>query len=356
MSLSFQRPHQSYFLQQRTGKQNHEYKTEEQAAPPQATVEPELHDFLRFYPLSPEVERPPYGQKQNRTKQVAPLPVSRNPLAAHARQLLQPRQNMPVQPPAARQAAPANNTQHHPPPAMPPTAPPSHLPHQAPAAHSQSNMPNLQAAAASPEMAAEQFRRINKSLPDGVMYEPLDEETMRLLKNNANIPKPAPVQQSPSSNIPHSPPPHPLPKGGSAPSPAPATVEPEKISGILQSLAQDEYNAKIFYSGVSTSAPSEEIKKALANLAKDCETRLQQYIHMLGSHFKHNFTPQEKEINTNLPFRSAMSLAVSEENKALATLGNLLDQVEETSLERQVQRIISKKILGHQLLLSYTIK
>jgi hypothetical protein len=34
----------------------------------------------------------------------------------------------------------------------------------------------------SPENAAEKFRDFNKSLPDGVRYEPLDEETMRILK------------------------------------------------------------------------------------------------------------------------------------------------------------------------------
>jgi len=42
--------------------------------------------------------------------------------------------------------------------------------------------PQMQAQASSPESAAARFQNANKGLPDGVRYEPLDEETMKILR------------------------------------------------------------------------------------------------------------------------------------------------------------------------------
>jgi len=205
-----------------------------------------------------------------------------------------------------------------------------------------------------PENAAEQFRRINKNLPDGVMFEPLDEDIMRLLKENGHLEK---KQSAPQNAAPQPPrqttqqPAMPMPPSP-ATTPPPTNIEFEKITTTLQKLAQNEQNAHIFYSGIAKNAPADETKKSLTDMAGDCNARLTQYIQILQTHFNLTFVPAVKDINTAMPFEQAISLAILEENKALTTLGELLDHAEETSLERQIQRILSKKIVAHQLLLS----
>ena len=120
----------------------------------------------------------------------------------------------------------------------------------------------------------------------------------------------------------------------------------------MQQLAQNEYNAHIFYTSISQNAPKETSKKSLTQLAKDCETRLEKYTEIIKSQFTIDFSPEEKEININLPFTDAISLAIAEENKALTTLTKLIDQTEGTSLERQIERLINKKIVAHQQVLA----
>jgi len=184
------------------------------------------------------------------------------------------------------------------------------------------------------------------------MYEPIDDDIMRLLKDNGHLQKikpeskptqPAPadiqqLQQSPQSQS---------PKQNTPPQPI-----PPEIAKTLENLTQNERNAQIFYTGISHASPTDEIKNALFLLAEGSETRISQYTQILQTHFSNQFAPQTKDINTNLPFFDAISLAISEENKALATLSNLLDQTEGTSIERQLERIISKKIVAHQILLT----
>ncbi|MCL2841382.1 MAG: hypothetical protein FWE05_11495 [Defluviitaleaceae bacterium] len=193
-----------------------------------------------------------------------------------------------------------------------------------------------------PEAAAAEFRRVNKALPDGVRYEPLDDETMRLLQDNGHIPKnpittssqPAPVDKLPEKleNT--------------------SVIFPESLCNILENLSQDERNAHIFYTHFAESSEHEPIKKALATLAKDSEQRQNQYISLISTHFNHNHTPKEIKINTNIPIADAITLALTEENKSLVTLGNLLDQVVNTDLEQIIQRIINKKIIAHQILMT----
>jgi len=43
-------------------------------------------------------------------------------------------------------------------------------------------IPNQQNSSQNPQTAAERFQQKNKGLPDGVRYEPLDEETMKILR------------------------------------------------------------------------------------------------------------------------------------------------------------------------------
>jgi len=255
-------------------------------------------------------------------------------------------------PPTATPNQHPHLAQHSPPAVMPSFAPGEHRMQSAmPTAAKDTHFPKAtqslppQPVPPTPENAAEQFRRINKNLPDGVMYEPLDEETMRILK----------AVKPPTSAVSSTPQVSPSQKESQPiPSPAAPTI-PSEIAKTIEQLTQNERNAQIFYAGISHDAPNDTIKNSLTELAKDCEVRFKKYSEILKIHFNINFIPVTKEINTNLSFSNAISLAISEENKALATLGNLLDQVEGTSLERQVERIINKKIVGHQLLLSYTV-
>ena len=307
------------------------------------TEQPEqkkIHDFLNFYPLEPE--RRQYSKQTHGTSPVAPLPLHNrkkrvNPLAqfANMQRNSMPQNQRPYSSQAPQPMLPPAKTQHtHPTlPQSPPPAPPT------------------------PANAAEHFRRINKTLPDGVMYEPLDDETMQILKSAKAGAQAAPVTPAatqaqqlqmpqptqPSQNAPHILPP-------------PTTTSFSEIAKTIQQLAQNERNAKIFYSGISENAPTETIKKSLTKLAEDCEVRLQKHTQILKSDFDVSFTAEETGINTTLQFADAISLAITEENKSLTMLSSLLDKVEGTPLERQLERIISKKVVTHQMLLAISIR
>jgi len=319
MPLAFQRPHQSVFANQR---KSEAIQNKTVIPPPENPPEPtELHDFFRFFPLTIDTEQ--INIKNPRITQVDPLPAPK--------QALLPRQN-----PFSRNHAlqTRNALQGQPPPQQrpqPPVQPPLLTP-----------PPPTPPPPASPESAAEHFRRVNKSLPDGVMYEPLDDDIMRLLKDNGHIKTLPPQNATPKVKS--------EPPSQSAP-PTPPTI-PSEIAKTIEKLSQDERNSQIFYAGISDNAPTSETKKTLTELAKGSETRKNIYLQVLNTQFNHNFTPKETEINTNLPFQQAVLLAVSEENKTLATLSSLLDQVEGTSLERQIERVINKKVLTHQMLLA----
>lgn len=331
MPLSFQRPYNSLFSGQRTNVP---------ATPQTKNIEQPtaLHDFLSFYPLATE--------KRGSGGVQAVTPLRQASSVSQNSQLLAQATHMQKHQQQNNRQNPMQNLQ---------TAHPqmSLLQNQ----HSQApnqrlNQPAHQASP-SPQAAANHFRNINKNLPDGVMYEPLDEETTRLLKENALM-KPT---EKPTEN-----------KNGKSPrenfsektikndilqtspmQPASTNIELNAITSTLINLAQDEQNAYIFYSGIV--APTSEAKETLKSLASGCEMRCNQYTQILKSHFERNFTPEIKIINTALPFHEAISLALLEESKALTSLGNLLDQVQDTSLERLIERLINKKIIAHQVLL-----
>lgn len=358
MPLAFQRPPQSVFAAQRMTKTITQNIPEEQPAPPPEPTE--LRDFFRFYPLMPENEqtnKPSHGATP-----VNPLPPPRprekanSPLRNHFLQQQPQRTQQPQraqQPPMAPMQQPQQQQQMIPPqqfqrPVQPQMIPPHQLPQQQP------QMPPMQQpqqmmpppSPPSPENAAQHFRNINKNLPDGVMYEPLDDDIMQLLKDNGHLAKPQP--KNPPA------PPHTPPATAQSPPPQtpPTTIVSSEIVKTIENLTQNERNAQVFYTGISHFSPTEEIQKSLFLLAEGSKSRTSQYVNILHTHFDSKFTPQEKEINTNLSFEDAISLAIIEENKALSTLCSLLDQAEGTSLERQIERIISKKVVSHQILLT----
>ena len=319
----------------------------------------EQEDGFKLYPLTPgtnpkmnrqnRMAMPVQPLPQPRFNNAPPLPQSANGHLRQPMQIPMPPMNAPQQP----MSAPPRQPQFSPP---QPAQPPAPIP---------------------PERAADQFRRINNGLPDGVRYEPLDEETMRLLKDNGHLPdvpnQPAaqnpPVQQAtlaPPTLTPARTPMIP-PDTNTFPSvesamptqkPSPPSLSPIILSGeipkILESLAQDERNAQVFYGKVSESA-GDDIKEMLSSLSRDCGARLNQYLSILSTHCNRRFVPLETAINTNIEVNQALALAIAEENKSLATLNRLLDQVSDTSAEMAVQRIVNKKMVGHQLLLGLSV-
>ena len=311
MSLSFPRSPQSVFSQQRA-----------RAHGPTPEHSQSSHDFLHFHPLQPS-QRPPRGAQP-----VNPLPHGRqNPLTPQRQNPLQhvahPRQQPPAHPMGHM---PPPNQQGHQAAQQPPHAPQMPSPMQA-----TPPPPNRQPMSPTPHNAAEQFRRVNQGLPDGVMYEPLDDETMRILKAMQPPPLPTP--------------------------PTSPQEEPEKptlsldVAKTIESLAQDEHNAHIFYTNLTQHATADKIKDALMDLAGECVLRHKKYTKMLKSHFDIDFEVAEKDINTGLPFAEGILLALSEETHGLSTLANLLEQTEGSPLEGQIAPIINKKILTNQRLL-----
>ena len=350
-------------------------------------------DGFRLYPLTPG-QNPKVNRQNRGARTVQPLPQS-----AHARPSPQAQGNNHRQMPQSgpRQMQPQmqngfNPTQQQSPQGFHP------MQAQSPQGfhHGQPPQPPVAtppAAPIPPQKAADQFRRVNNGLPDGVRYEPLDEETMRLLRDNGHLPKQPATSQPPANQQPiqqsadSQPPTQPLspPTSTRTPmippdSPNLATVnratQPQSsqtananattsersnaqlfaLSGaipmVLEGLAQDERNAQVFYSSLSENIESTATRELLLSLSTDCAARLKQYTTLLTNHCNRIFTPLETEINTNLSFPEALTLALAEENKALLTLSNLLDQVSDTPAENAIQRIINKKIVGHQLLLS----
>jgi len=263
------------------------------------------------------------------------------------------------------------------------------VPHQPPAlsiqqsthmtAPSRGRSPHMSASSAadqplpSPEQAVQQFRRVNQGLPDGVRYEPLDENTMRLLRENGHLPS-LPEQQ------PAAPPHHGLPMlpqisppvlspasmpsqlqppvaaitGESAPAMS-STLVQQNIISVIENLIQDERNAHIFYGHLAADATSQVAASALGHIAKDCKRHAEQLSEVLIAKFGQGFTPIEAEINIGLELQSALELALEEENKALRTLAELLDAANNAEIEKITQRIINKKIMNYnQLVRFYT--
>jgi hypothetical protein len=258
---------------------------------------------------------------------------------------------------------------------IPQMPPPNRVPpHRMPPMQMQPSPPS-QSMQPSPENAAEQFRRVNKTLPDGVRYEPLDDETMRILQQkNPNFAEKMQQQQS-------QPPPHPpsshqpqtsqqpfgestpmIPSMPAPPAKSPMIPTPQVVSAapvvsddvlskdaaeILQELAQGECNACAFYSHFAKKEESFHM------LAKDSKARLEQYVALLKQHFGKVFACEEAaDIKTDMEISEAVALAISEENKGLIALGNFLELAADSSAEKIAARIINKKIIGHQLLLA----
>jgi hypothetical protein len=197
----------------------------------------------------------------------------------------------------------------------------------------------------SQETAVNTFKRANRGLPDGVRYEPLDEETMRLLKEHGHIDDtsaalPEPVITPQVESVPVSSP---------APVAAPSasvlfTAADPALADRFKRLAQDERNAHIFYTNLSVLAP--ETTDALDGLAQEAARRVGIYTELLDKRFGLPFAPEDAPINTQISLADGIQLALSEENKSLGVLSDLLDETQDTHMAKTLQSVINRKVIG----------
>ena len=138
--------------------------------PPPQVEKIDAAPVMRLFPL--EIE--PARQADARARRVNPLPPPTQPSRHNITNALG--QSIPVQSFAAQGGgAQGNHAQGFAAQGISPQGNHAQMPPPAPR---------------SPENAAAQFRQINKNLPDGVHYEPLDEETLRLLREHGHLPAP----------------------------------------------------------------------------------------------------------------------------------------------------------------------
>ena len=270
-----------------------------------------------------------------------------------------------------------------------------------------------------PQQAAARFQQVNKSLPDGVRFEPLDEETKAALKKLGltktendqpktettstpaapvaaktspknpetitqtapktppNPPEPlvpaapaaplvpaapaaAPVLSAPydlASTKPAGPipmqapslPPGPIPMQmpNQVPSQIPGEPQTPKISAaLLEKLIQDERNASLFYGHLSEIASESDFQDNLKSISNDCHSRLDRYKQILHNLHDQTYEPEETQINTTIELSKGLELAVIEERKILASMAELIDQLEDRATAITMQNLLNKRMIA----------
>jgi hypothetical protein len=167
---------------------------------------------------------------------------------------------------------------------------------------------------------AAHFQSVNRSLPDGVKYEPIDKETLKMLQDM---------------------------HGSGAPQQAPAASGGADISGQLQSLAQDERNAHIFYTYFAQKAGAPVIKDAFAAAAQGAQDRMQDLAALLAQFYGKTFTPADATIQLEISEGQAIALACAEELKTMRALAKLQRESARAQAEPGLARILAAKVLGY---------
>jgi len=345
-------------------------------------------DTLKLYPLDVPPAQPTRRASQPRQpgRQTQPPATQARRTNNMAQQRPEYTMAPPQMPGRATPHAAQNPRQHT---ALSPTPQPQPqhsnmaMPHTAP--NNPANMTPPQPP--SPEQAAQHFRRTNKGLPDGVRFEPLDEETMRLLRDNGHLPPAPPATgQQPQANLATTPQPQLNPTAAQQsqtnPTPlqdnpvatqqpqtapvatsqpthhpsTPATPQPstdpktQNLTGIIQELIQDERNAHVFYSHLSKTAPHKPMADALSNIATDNTNHTHKLTQILTTQFNQTFEPTQAEINTGLELKDALTLALEEENRSQRILAELLETITNPESEKKIQHILNKKIVNYNQL------
>jgi hypothetical protein len=199
-----------------------------------------------------------------------------------------------------------------------------------------------QAAAVPPITPAERFQQVNKGLPDGVVYEPLDEQTKSLLRSMNKTQAAESVPQPPQQFQ------QPLQQPLQQP---PKQADIPQNADLLERLIQDERNASVFYRFLSGVAPAGEYQETLSHIAGECAARYGRYRQLLQDTDGHDFAPEETVINPSAGYAAGVRFAVAEEHKMLRAMADLLDSGFEGEHARVVQGLFNKKLVRQQWLM-----
>lgn len=240
-----------------------------------------------------------------------------------------------------------------------------------------------------PQVAAQRFQQVNKGLPDGVKFEPMDEETKTALKMLGMTPSqpatatpeaPAPATPAPAEPVQTTGPqqmqqvqqtqqmqqtqqlqqPHQLQQAQQVQASPTPQASSQSVT-LLEKLIQDERNASIYYQHLSTIAPTDTAKTALQDIVKECEGRLSSFHGILKDSYNREFEPKNTAINTSTGFSQGVGVAVSEERKILEAMADLIgqlnvpgasqvSQVSQVSQANQIQNMLNKRMIRHNWL------
>jgi len=186
--------------------------------------------------------------------------------------------------------------------------------------------PPPQMQARTPESAAGQIQQANRGLPDGVRYEPIDEETkaalqkIQAMQNAAQEEETPPVPETPTPEI------------------AVTPTTPSSDTDLLKRLAQDEQNAFQYYQYLSQIAPNEDMQKKLQEISQSCNSRQNIFKQMLQD----DFDVKEIRINDSIQFTQGMAIAIREETKILDNMARLIEQSKGDS---NLQNMLNKRLI-----------
>ncbi|MCL2400489.1 MAG: hypothetical protein FWC91_12195 [Defluviitaleaceae bacterium] len=183
----------------------------------------------------------------------------------------------------------------------------------------------------------------SRGLPDGVRYEPIDEEAMVALKKlgkdiptNSNVPTMAPTPVSPQLET---------KEEAKVEAKAPlSTPSPESIH-LLEQLIQDERNASIYYQYLSGIAPTGEIQENLQNISKECNKWSDHHHQILQKIHGRSYDPKDAPINTTIGFSPGVEVAIIEERKILEAMAGLMDLLEDTVDSYSLQKLINRRMI-----------
>lgn len=318
---------------------------------------------LRHYPLLRGLLSRPAPPRMQRQAPVAPMAL---PVQQVAQQQMQ--------------------AQHAPPPyQIPPPQVPQH--HEVAAAPLELAQPNAAALGAAPleaglqnavpvlpnppappQTMAEHFSQINRGLPDGVQFEPLDDETKAILRQMKIAPPEPPNSSSAAPAAPVSPPsPGPIPAASIPVAPTSMSADPLQgntlprlgtkaedlppaptasieSAALLERLIQDDRNAALYYRQLSEIAPGSELEENLLATASDCENRCKQFQALLLSLHKRSHEPNESAIGAASDFHQGIRAAVVEERKILNTMAELIELLEEPG-KHLIQSLLNKRLI-----------
>lgn len=258
---------------------------------------------------------------------------------------------------------PPGNAQANMPHGMPPGNAQANVPHGMPPGNTQAKMPfnippgNAQATkppfqpswqpgGAPADMQSAQ-PAMNKPLPDGVRYEPLDAEMIKLI-NEVKKPGQKPPDQSNTlqeetkqdkeiNDIVRT---------------APESVEmpgfpqdsPRTLADKLEDFIQNERNAVLFYNYLSRRTTREDYRKALKDIGEESRKR-HEACNMIYKNLKgQEYLPKETEINNSVSFNLGISWAITEESRSIRELSRVFEDMEDERSARSISCLIYKKI------------